>query len=58
MQHYRVYVIGKDGHFIKCIDLSCSDDAAAVAQTTKLVDGHDLELWQRDRKVAAFASKD
>jgi hypothetical protein len=57
MQHYRVYVIGQDGHFIKSIDLSCEDDNAAIAATKPLIDGHDLELWQRDRRIARFDSK-
>jgi hypothetical protein len=54
MQHYRVYVIGEDGHFIKSIDLSCDDDNAAIEATKPLIDGHGLELWQRDRRIARF----
>jgi hypothetical protein len=46
VQHYRVYVIGQDGRFIKSIDLSCEDDDAAIEATKPLIDGHDLELWQ------------
>jgi hypothetical protein len=57
MQHYRVYVIGMDGRFIRSIDLSCEDDNAAIAATKPLIDGHDLELWQRDRRIARFDSK-
>jgi hypothetical protein len=57
MQGYRVYVIGHDGRFIKAIDLSCEDDNAAIAATKPLIDGHDLELWQLDRKIARFDSK-
>jgi hypothetical protein len=57
MQHYRVYVIGLDGHFIRSIDLSCADDDAAIEAAKQLMDGHDLELWQRDRKIARFDSK-
>jgi hypothetical protein len=53
MQHYRVYVIGLDGHFIRSIDLSCTDDSAAI----ELIDGHDLELWQHDRRIARFDGK-
>ena len=54
MEHYRVYVIGQDGHFIKSIDLSCADDSVAVETAKQLIDGHDLELWQRDRLIAKF----
>jgi hypothetical protein len=54
MKHYRAYVIGLDGHFIRSIDLSCADDNAAIESARQLVDGHDIELWQGDCKVTAF----
>jgi hypothetical protein len=57
MQHYRVYVIGQDGRFIKSIDLSCADDGAAIESAKHLIDGHDVELWQRDRRIARFERK-
>jgi hypothetical protein len=57
MQHYRVYVVGKDGHFIKSIDLNCTDDSAAIESAKQLIDGHDIELWQRDRHIAKFDHK-
>ena len=57
MQHYKIYLIGKDGRFFKAIDIGCEDDAAAVAEAKTLVDGHDLELWQRDRRIARFDGK-
>jgi hypothetical protein len=57
MHHYRVYLIGLDGRFIKSIDLSCADDSAAIESAKQLIDGHDIELWQQDRKVACFGSK-
>jgi hypothetical protein len=57
MPDYRVYVIGQDGHFINVIDLSCEDDHAAIKSTKPLIDGHDLELWQRDRRIARFDSR-
>jgi hypothetical protein len=33
------------------------DDAAATAAAKQLVDGHDVELWQRDRKIGTFEQK-
>jgi hypothetical protein len=57
VQHYRVYIIGQDGRFIKSIDLSCVDDGAAIESAKQLIDGHDIELWQRDRRIARFDSK-
>jgi hypothetical protein len=57
MQDYRVYVIGEDGHFSRSIDLDCADDDAATAAAKQLIDGYDLELWQRDRRIARFYHK-
>jgi hypothetical protein len=54
MDGYRAYVMGPDGHILDRVDLLCSDDAAAKEQAKALVDGHDIELWQLDRKIAEF----
>jgi len=54
MSEYRIYVIGSDGHFIEAIQLDCSDDKAAIESAKQFVNGHDIELWQRDRKIEAF----
>jgi hypothetical protein len=57
MQHYRAYIVGSDGHFIRSIDLSCADDNAAIESAKQLVEGYDVELWQGDRKIAKFDVK-
>ena len=57
MPEYRVYVIGSDGHFRSSLELECADDDEAMEQAKMLVDGHDVELWQRARKVAKFDHK-
>jgi hypothetical protein len=57
MPEYRAYIIGPDGHFMKSVPLECADDAVARKRAEQLVDGHDVELWQRDRKVARFDQK-
>jgi hypothetical protein len=57
MPDYRAYLIGTDGHFFKSVVLDADDDAEAIAAARQLVDGHDVELWQRDRKIAKFDSK-
>ena len=54
MPDYRAYLIGSDGHFYKSVVLDEPDEAAAIAAAKQLVDGHDVELWQRDRKIAKF----
>lgn len=52
MPDYRIYVIDSDGHFHSALPLECTDDSEAVEKAKQLVDGHDVELWQRDRKIA------
>jgi hypothetical protein len=58
MPDYRVYVIGSDGHFMRAIQLDCPDDDAAIESAKQFIDGADIELWQRDRKLAKFDAKD
>jgi hypothetical protein len=57
MPDYRAYLIGSDVHFYKSIALDEPDEAAAIAAAKQLVDGHDVELWQRDRKIGKFEQK-
>jgi hypothetical protein len=58
MAHYRAYMIGRDGHFQSAVNLDCADDKAAMESAKQFVDGHDVELWQRDRKIAKFDAKE
>jgi hypothetical protein len=54
--HYRAYIIGRDGHFRKAIDLDCIDDEAAKQSARQLVNREDVELWQRDRKIPTLTA--
>ena len=54
---YRAYIIDSDGHFHRSVCLDCLDDAEAVERAKHLLDGHDVELWQLDRKVATLDRK-
>jgi hypothetical protein len=46
--------MGNDGHILRPVDLFCENDEAAKEQARQLVDGHDVELWQLDRKITVF----
>jgi hypothetical protein len=46
MCHYRAYVVGRDGHFMKSVILDFADDGAAIESAKRLVDDHDIELWR------------
>ncbi len=52
MTFYRVYFIGNDGHFVSVIELDCPNDNAAIESARQFINGHDIELWQEDRKIA------
>jgi hypothetical protein len=54
MQDYRAYIIGRDGHVQRRIDIPCVDETEAVRLAKQLVDGHDVELWQSDRRIETF----
>jgi hypothetical protein len=54
MNDYRAYLIGSDGHIQSRVDLVCEDEAEAKERAKQLVDGHDVELWQRGREIATF----
>jgi hypothetical protein len=57
MPDYRAYIIGIDGHFIRTEFLNRhADDTAAIEAARLLVDGHDMELWDRDRLVIKLAA--
>ncbi|MBR1251332.1 hypothetical protein JQ609_30985 [Bradyrhizobium sp. AUGA SZCCT0169] len=52
MQEYRAYINGSDGRIQKRFDLTAADEGTAWEQAKRLVDGHDVELWQGTVKVA------
>jgi hypothetical protein len=54
MTDYRVYIIGDDDHIMGRIDIDCADDNAAIESAKQYIDGHDIELWQRDHRIARF----
>jgi hypothetical protein len=54
MAHYQAHFIGRDGHFMKTVDLICDDDDGARKCALQMVDGHDVELWEHDRRIAKF----
>src|ERR1700730_10996411 len=58
VSNYRAYIIGHDGHFLGAEILSeCTDDETAEKAAQKLVGGHSVELWDRDRLVNRLFSK-
>jgi hypothetical protein len=54
MLEYRAFLIGPDGHFEGVEPIICADDEAAVAAAKRLLDRHDIEVWQGTRKVSTL----
>jgi hypothetical protein len=51
---YRAYILNDEGHIIGVHKLNCADDDEAKQQAAKLLDGHDLEVWEQARRVAVL----
>ena len=54
MEEYLAYTIGMNGHIQGRVDLICHDEGEAIELAEQLVDGRDIELWQRDRRIRTF----
>jgi len=54
MPEYRAYIVGSNGHIRRRIDFLREEDDGAKAYAKQLVNGHDVEVWQGGRRVAAF----
>ena len=52
MTVYRAHIVGLHGRSIGVVQLDCIDDESAIKSARRLVDSHDVELWQMDRPVA------
>jgi hypothetical protein len=48
---YRVYFIGRDGHFLRAIDIQVASDQDAIARALELREGHEVEVWEHTRFV-------
>jgi hypothetical protein len=46
--------VAEDGQFLRSVDVVCPDEDTAKEYARHLVDGHDVELWQAERKIERF----
>ena len=54
MDGFYAYIVDQEGHVINRVNLAFEKEEDAAEHAKRLVDGHDVELWQRDRKIAIF----
>ena len=57
MADYRAYIVGDDDHFLGFQEMVCRDDGEAVANAKRLLDDHDIEVWNGDRFVIRLRHK-
>jgi hypothetical protein len=57
MADYRIYTGGTNGHFAGVEDIECADDQEAVQKAQQVLDGKDIELWERGRFIVRLKSK-
>lgn len=53
---YRAYEIGDDGKIERSTPILAQSDDDALAQAQQLVNGRDVELWDRGRLIARLPS--
>jgi hypothetical protein len=54
MQEYRAFILGPGGRVQESVDLLCENEGEAIKAAKQLVDGHDVELWQPERRIERF----
>jgi hypothetical protein len=52
---YRAYTLDDKGHIVCVYELNACDDEDAIAQAQQYVDGHDIEVWQKGRKIGLLS---
>jgi hypothetical protein len=57
MQKYRLCKVAEDGHRTEFEDLVCRDDDHAVYLAKRLVQDHDVEVWNGYRFVFRLECK-
>ena len=58
MAAYRAYLVDTENHIRGVpIVIEAETDEQAVAAAKGFVDGHDVELWRGDKKIACLREK-
>ncbi len=53
---YRAFHLDADGHVLRAVIIDALNDSDAVELAHKLVAGHAIELWDRERVIGKFAA--
>jgi hypothetical protein len=56
MPEYRVFFLESDTYIKQPPQIiECADDQEAIEKAKQLIDGRDVELWEKSRRVVRFA---
>jgi hypothetical protein len=53
---YRVYFIGDDNHIHDSQIIDCDTDDSAIEKAATLLNGSELEVWERSRMIVKLTS--
>ena len=51
IKDYRAYILDENDRIVRRHDFNAENDAAALEIARRYVDGHDVEVWQRQSFV-------
>jgi hypothetical protein len=58
MPDYRIYVVTEDNHIASApLKIAFDNDSSAVRQSRKLLNRHDIQLWEGRRLVTRLKGK-
>ena len=58
VQAYRLYFVDREGHISRPPEvIYCANDEQAAETAKQLIDGQDIEVWQKHRFIAKHSHK-
>jgi hypothetical protein len=57
MSRYRAYVVDENGHIVALHDFDADTETAALVYAGRYAFGHEVEVWQRLRRVGLLRHK-
>jgi hypothetical protein len=54
---YQAYAVDLSGCLVECQGMVCRDDREAVAEAKRLINDHDVEVWNGDRFVIRLVKR-
>jgi hypothetical protein len=58
MLDYRIYTFTSDNHIADAAVINCETDQEAIEKARQLMEGRDIEVWQRARRLARIKASE